>query len=296
MIILGAGISGLLAGCVFQRATLYEAGPEAQAQHKALLRFRSSAVGDAVGIDFRRVNVKKGIWHDGAFVAPTIQLANWYALKVIGKLADRSIWDIEPCERYVAPDDFIGQLVERCSGRINWSTPVGAQDIKSFCAPIISTIPLPAMLAMALPHLHVVDFNYDGISVVRWLVSGADVHQTIYFPSPATRLYRASITGNTLIAEYRGQPDDYDLFTPFGILPSDCDKLESTSQRYGKIAPINDAIRKQLIWRLTNDHNVFSLGRFATWRNILLDDVLRDISVLKKLMAASHYDRSRANA
>ena len=62
---------------------------------------------------------------------------------------------------------------------------------------------------------------------------------------------------------------------------------------FGKIAKIDDAWRKQFIFEMSSKHNICSLGRFGTWRNLLLDDVLQDISVLKKLMNTTTYDRSR---
>ena len=51
----------------------------------------------------------------------------------------------------------------------------------------------------------------------------------------------------------------------------------------GKIVPLPDAARKRLLFRLTHEHGIYSLGRFATWRNVLLDDVVNDIAVIKRL-------------
>ena len=56
--IVGAGLAGLIAGSIFPRAQLFEAGDESQSIHKAVLRFRTSAVGDATGVEFKKVNVK----------------------------------------------------------------------------------------------------------------------------------------------------------------------------------------------------------------------------------------------
>ena len=302
MKIYGAGIAGLLAGSMFQQARIYEASPENTAQHKAVLRFRSSAVGDAVGIDFRRVKVHKGLWLDGKNVAPSIQLANWYSRKVIGKLADRSIWNLDPSERFIAPEDFIGQLIERCAGRITWNHKLTRAEVLAEKEAVISTLPMKVMasfMANELPADFIQaapDFDHEPITVRRWRIPGADVFQTIYFPGLDTTLYRASITGDLLIAEYVGEAYTSPLFDAFGIVEEDCVPIEQVSQRYGKIARIDDAWRKQFIFWLTHEHNIFSLGRFGTWRNILLDDVIQDIGVLKKLMNTTTYDRMRANA
>lgn len=300
MQIWGAGLAGLLAGCHFQNARIFEAGPEGNAQHKAVLRFRSSAVGDSVGIEFKKVTVHKGIWYDGAFVAPNITLANLYSKKVIGKLADRSIWNVAPVERYIAPEDFIGQLSERCKGRIEYNYPITS--IQG-ATPIISTLPMSVLEKLAGEQFYTSqpEFKYAPIKVQRARIPGANVYQTIYYPDPGIPLYRASITGDLLIMELVEQEDGvdgngtwvYDVMKSFGIGGDEIKFIESTTQRYGKIAPIDDGWRKKFMFDMTQQHNIYSLGRFATWRNILLDDVLHDISVIKKMMSAGIYDKSR---
>jgi len=295
MKIYGAGIAGLLAGCMFQQARLFESAPENTAQHKAVLRFRTPNVGDAVGIDFRPVRVHKGLWLDGKSVAPSIQLANWYSRKVIGKLADRSIWNLEASERFIAPEDFIEQLIERCAGRITWNHTLTAEEVLNEKEPAISTLPMNIM-ARFMADETAPTFSYEPITVRRWRVPNADVFQTVYFPALGTNLYRASITGDLLIAEYVDASDAYPLFEAFGLSERDCVPIEKVSQRYGKIARIDDGWRKQFIFNLTHKHNIFSLGRFGTWRNLLLDDVIHDIAVLKKLMNTTTYDRMKINA
>lgn len=301
MKIYGAGIAGLLAGCMFQTARIYEAGPAKQAQHKAVLRFRSSAVGDAVGIDFRKVKVHKGLWVDGKSVAPSIQLANWYSDKVVGRLADRSIWNLDASDRYIAPEDFLAQLAERCAGRVVWNHPVTREEVFDATEPAISTLPMSLMHKWLIEHEGLLtptepEFKYAPIVVRRCRIPGADVFQSIYFPELETTLYRASITGDLLIAEYVDEEDDYDFFPAFGIKKAHCQPIEIVSQRYGKIAKIDDGWRKQFMFDLTHRHQIYSLGRFGTWRNVLMDDVLHDIGVVKKLMNTTTYDRRRALA
>lgn len=294
MNIYGAGIAGLLAGCVFQNARIFEANGYQSVQHKALLRFRSSAIGDAVGIDFKKVRVHKGIWSGDNFRFPDIGLANMYSQKVIGRIADRSIWNLDPVDRYIAPEDFILQLLQRCEKRIAWDHFLTVEEITSSEIPAISTIPMSVMskyIESGSP-----DFKYAPITVVRWRIPNADVYQTIYFPDAYTTLYRVSITGDLMIAEYAGEEDGgYNFFGAFG-LPMNFfsqNRIEKVSQRFGKIAPIDEAWRKKFIFELSTSHNIFSLGRFGTWRNILLDDVLKDIYIIKKLIGTNIYDRSK---
>tara|TARA_R110002020_G_scaffold90683_6_gene220857 strand:+ start:15425 stop:16330 length:906 start_codon:yes stop_codon:yes gene_type:complete len=296
MKIYGAGLAGLLAGCHFQRATIYEAGDKLNQSHKAVLRFRSNEVGESVGIDFDKVKVHKGIW-DGDFVEPNIRYANWYSEKVIGRLADRSIWNLETVERFIAPEDFLLELAEKCEGRVKWNHKVTPEEMKDSSVPAISTIPMMVtgeMLGIKQVALHWPEFNSAPIVVERFRIKDANVYQTIYYPSPATSLYRASITKDLLIAEYIDEPDEYNFFQSFGISRNDCVKIEKSNQRHGKIAPINDDWRKSFIYDLSINHNIYSLGRFGTWRNLLLDDVLKDINVLKKLMKNNiKYERAK---
>lgn len=294
--IIGAGLAGLIAGHAWPQAWLVEASPQPRAIHRALLRFRTDAVARLTGIDFRKVRVHKGIWSSDGFVEPNIRVANLYAQKVTagGLRGDRSIWHTAPVDRYVAPDTLYEQLLEAVGPRVSWDTPAAFAEMRTAC---VNTAPLPVVLAeLNIPHsLH---FRRSGIRVRRWRLPRTDLFQTIYFPDDHVSMYRASITGNTLIAEFVAagyDEDDFDdmleLERAFGIRLDSSTELEQVAQKYGKIEPVDDAERKALLFRLTHEHGIFSLGRFATWRNILLDDVVDDISVIKRLSrSATAYD------
>jgi len=308
MKIIGAGLAGLIAGTIFQDAQIIERGPESQTQHKAVLRFRSDAVGRAVGIPFREVTVRKGVWLcGGRFVEPTIQWANLYSRKVLGRLADRSIWNIVPVQRWIAPEDFAARLVARCRGRVAWNSewlPDAAA-----AEPTISTIPL-SMICQMFPVFEgraPLQFHFAPIEVRRYRIANADVFQTVYFPELHTAVYRASITGDLLIIESIADYFDYDpsrersaeeddklVFGAFGLSPNLATPVDTTRQRYGKIAPIDETARRRMIALLTQKYGIYSLGRFATWRNILLDDVLADIDVIRRLIGSDLYEHTRA--
>lgn len=295
MQILGAGLAGLLAGCHFPNATLYEAGTPEKIAHKAVLRFRTPAVGDSVGIDFRKVRVRKGIWYQNAFHEPTIRLANFYAEKVIGAIVDRSIWHIEPVDRYIAPENFQEQLIDRVGNRIHWNTPVDKETLLSFQGATVTTMPL-SILAQWLTFPQKPEFSYAPIHVQRFRLPKADVFQTIYFPDPLTTLYRVSITGDLVIAEYvRAIDRTYDFWPAFGIDAGQAEPIEVSSQRFGKILPIDDTWRKAFIFFLSHEHGIYSIGRYSTWRNILLDDLIPDLTIIKRLIGGSAYARRLAN-
>jgi len=295
--IVGAGLAGLIAAHTWPNSPIIEASLKPKAMHKALLRFRSDAVARLTGIEFRKVRVYKGIWAENAPQQPAIRWANLYARKVLsgGQLkGDRSIWSLDSVDRFIAPDDLYEQLIDSVGGRILWGAPADFRDRKN---PLVSTAPLPVVLA-AVGIEQPFEFPRSPIKVHRWKIPGADVFQTIYFPELNLNVYRASITGGTLIVETvggLGDMDDEAINAAFGIRLSDCDALGSVEQKYGKISPVDDAVRKQLLFKLTHEHNIYSLGRFATWRNILADDVVNDTTAIKKLLKAnSAYDLRKA--
>lgn len=286
--IIGAGMAGLIAGHAWPQAEILEAAPAPREMHKALLRFRSDAVSRLTGIEFRRVRVHKGIYSSGEFHQPNIRLANKYAQKVLGfeRIAgDRSIWNIEAVDRFIAPEDFYERLMETVQRRVTYNVAHGF----SMAGFKINTAPLPVALNECNVE-HDVQFHKASIRVRRWRIPHADVFQTVYFPDLYHTLYRASITKDMLIAEFSDDTEDEedwmeDLCRAFGVRFDECaEPLEDVHQKYGKIEPINDSIRKDLLFKLTNEHKIFSLGRFATWRNILLDDLTNDIDVIKRIV------------
>lgn len=278
MRILGAGIAGMLAGLAFPKAEIHEAASSFKESHKALMRFRTKDIGVFCGIPFREVLVRKGIWCDGKFEGVSIKRANQYSKKVIGRVIERSIWNLDDSIRYIAPDDFVVQLSDRLGERVIYNSPfkeVG-DDI------CISTIPMSTMTRIVTPPKKTPSFEFQAINVKRWLVKDADVFQTIYFPDPATNLYRASITKDLLIAEGMGDFECEQVMEAFGLSQDDVVLLEDVKQSYGKIAPIDEDWRLSYIGWLTTEKKIFSLGRYGTWRNILLDDVLKDINIIKR--------------
>lgn len=300
MIILGAGLSGLIAAALNPQAQIFEAGSKDAQSHRAVLRFRTSAVGDAIGIPFRKIRVNKGIWFDDEFCEPTIQLSNMYSYKVTGGYFDRSIWKLDAVDRYIAPEDFILRLIEQVGDRVSWNSPVTELPESR---PIISTIPMNRVLDLAnVVVAEKPEFKFSPIRVQRFRIKNADVFQTIYYPSPATAAYRASITGDLLIVESVDDPvyaavDMDEILRSFGVLLNHAPvkAIDVThKQSYGKIAPIDEQFRRFVVEHLSQKHAIYSLGRFATWRNILLDDVLQDLNVIKRLMNADSYTRKLA--
>lgn len=286
--IAGAGLAGLLAAHAWPQAKVYEP-QQPRAEHRALLRFRSDAVGRLVGIEFKPVTVRKGVWYKGRYVVPDIRLANMYSRKCLGSVeGERSVWNLEPANRFIAPESLYEQLVDTVGGRVSWGE---AYDY-SQGEPVISTAPLPIVIR-ALGIETDLNFRRAAIHVSRYRIPHCNVFQTVYFPDVNLSIYRASITGDLLIIEAVRAPDTLEIsavmeaFSLFDLFP-----LGTVEQKYGKIVPLETDQRKALLHRLTSEFRVYSLGRFATWRNVLLDDVVEDLAVIRRLLRTSEYDRS----
>lgn len=307
MKIIGAGLSGLLAGCLFPGSTIYEKQSQLPNNHGAILRFRSPKIGEALGIPFKKVRVYKEINYTvgGTYynnINPTPQIQNMYSFKVTGEYRSRSIGNIDPVDRWIAPDNFIDQLAERCHIEYDSRFPYGESGGVPAGHPVISTIPMPVMLKLKFHSLAAnIEFKRRPIWTRTFTFDDSvDLYQTIYFPGNDTYLYRASFTGNRLICEYVRDPAEVGAMIPikqFGlesVIAHRASEAPGTHQEYGKIIDIDSDIRKSIMRQLTVAHNIYSLGRFATWRNILLDDVWDDIHRIREMTRMDSYSRDIA--
>jgi hypothetical protein len=297
-IIIGAGLAGLISACKFKDAYIIEAGQRAE-QHKALLRFRDESVSKLTDIPFKRVRVQKSIYYQGQHHKPRIDLCNMYSMKVTGRYSDRSIWNLDAVERHVAPDNFYDILSDRHAARIEYGQKITSIQRGQSDTAYISTMPMQAMMAACGLQCDLLDFERSPIKVLRaTLETPCDVHQTIYFPGDETPIYRASITGDKLIiefVEFKTQLPLKIVGDAFGMKNMEVVDINVVDQKYGKIIPLERERREAILYELTRDYNVFSIGRFATWRNILLDDVVKDLDRVERLMGSSSYARFLRN-
>ena len=66
--------------------------------------------------------------------------------------------------------------------------------------------------------------------------------------------------------------------------------MESIVQRFGKFVPMDTIKRKRMMLELTTNHGIYSLGRHATWRKLMLDDLPKDLEVIERLIKIDEYD------
>lgn len=296
--IIGAGLAGLLAANLLRKynPTVYEQQPSLPNNHHALLRFRSSQVSDALGIEFKKVSMIKASQNYYNPVAACLA----YSSKVTGVArSDRSIVanGLEIAERWIAPPD----LGKRMSEGLDIIYGIGEN--KNYSGTVISTIPMEALMVL-LDYPDRPDwFPHRTGSVISVQVPSCEAYATVYCPDSAIDFYRASITGDLLQAEYAKEihPEvaKKEIYVAMDFLglgsenhPISWNDVEFHTQKYAKILPIDERIRKHFIHWATKEHDIYSLGRFATWRpGLLLDDLVKDIRLIESWMTSgSHYD------
>jgi len=300
--IIGAGMAGLLAARMLSRhdCVVLERSPELPHNHSAVLRFSSSKVADVLGIPFRRVTLTKTVvpWRNP--VADAMQ----YAYKVLGEYrTDRSVLLPErwtSSERWIAPLDLIERMADGLAIEYGRDYDFAAGNKK-----VISTVPMP-VLARAMGYRDLGWKWVRGMNV-RARLKNCDAFCSVMVPDPEVSFYRASITGDELIVELAHDvlatpTDAYDvaceacsLLGFHGKFVGDTAAL--VRQEYGKIAPIDEAERKNFIfWASTVKGRAYQLGRYATWRpRLLLDDLVADVRRIESWMMSRtpEYDQEQ---
>jgi len=313
--IIGAGMAGLLAGNMLrnQEIKIFEGAAALPNNHAALLRFRTRAVSDVTGITFKKVNVIKDVHteHKTRLAA----MAS-YSMKVNGKPSLRSInsaFGAEVSERYIAPPDFIKRMSNSLESSIVFGYSIDLNFINSVRKrgdPIISTMPMDA-LANLLGYKGFTKSKFekrDGAVLKVGLPVDWEFYATLYLPDDNCLAYRSSITGNEMIIEFPKELESdcderklYELaqsyLDNFGLGSQDLRWVKYKKQPYAKIQNIDEAERKDFILWASKEWNIYSLGRFATWRpGLLLDDVVHDVRLIQAMIEgdnSKHYEEKK---
>lgn len=303
--IFGAGLSGLIAARMLldRNPIILEKQSSLPNNHQALLRFRTSAVGDATNIPFRKVNVSKHVVSDPG--SNPIRDAIVYSRKVSGMVHARSILDLSPSIRYIAPSDLISKLSATASILFGIDFEDWSHNLVRHHSPIISTIPVPVMMKL-FKWPDIPNFNRRpgwniNIKLKKELCSS--MHATIYSAKQSDLWYRASINDSLFIIEGSGEipPEDdegginheievsFDALNHFGLnFETDVESVSSYRSYYQKISDLStkerESVKRFVMW-LSAEHQIYSLGRYATWRpKLLLDDIVNDVRVISRLI------------
>lgn len=297
--IIGAGMAGLLAANMLghRQPVVYEIQKSLPNNHSAVLRFRSPIVGDTLNIPFQKVTMIKAHvpWKNP--VADALA----YSFKNTGKYrSDRSIIaGTTVAERWISPRHLIYLMSERVDVRLDVPFDFKGMQENEI---VISTLPMPTLMeALEYPKRQMFKWDYvPGINI-RAEVPDCDAYVSLLVPDPELPFSRISLTGNELIVECPTIgpiiKDDYDvlaLATELLGIPNYLKNASSSVQRYAKITPIDDDMRKDFMFWATDKFNIFSLGRYATWRpNLLLDDLVNDIRLIDRWISSGRYSVTR---
>jgi hypothetical protein len=284
--IIGAGMAGLLAANILRRhhVTILEKQSELPNNHHAVLRFKSPEVGNLLGIPFKKVNMIKTYMPNMNVVADSLS----YSKKVTGKyLSNRSIVEgTVTAERYIAPVNLIEQMAQNVLVSLETEFNPLKKIKPNIQIPVISTIPMPALMAI-LEYEHDVNFDSRPGIVFTGRVLDCDAYCSVLFPG-GEPYSRATITGDQLMIEFPGMteiPETMDIaraYWALGLSDSVVLDAEFKKQPYFKITEIPDAERKTFQRWATVHHGIYSLGRYATWRpKLLLDDLVKDIRTIE---------------
>jgi hypothetical protein len=302
LVIVGAGISGLLAANMLKHHNpmVVEAQSALPNNHSAVLRFRSDIVGQTLGIPFRKVNVLKAT---APYLNPVAD-ALAYSLKTTGVMrSDRSITTTgyETVERYIAPPNLIERMAKGIEIRYNFKfeeTVAGDN--------LISTIPMPTMMKLLEYQTESRAGFYfsSGLNIVA-CIHQCNAYASLYVPDPFYPFSRISLTEDEMIAEISQTEDGLEETKQWIAVQAaellgaedrlDMDSIVAKPQKYSKILPIDENARRSFLHWATINHNIYSLGRFATWRpGLLTDDLVKDIRLIDSwISSGNQYDVAR---
>lgn len=297
-----SGMSVLLAGQVMMRhnPTIYLKDEELVNHHSAVLHFKTDDISRFLNIPFKKVVIEKAISYEGKlYTESNLAFQNLYSQKVTGRVIDRSIKDIKSEVRYIAPDNLfelmtIGLNIKLRSD-LEYELFSGEDN-----EPVLSYVKMPDVMKMLeYPTRPKFEFRPVYTTNTDILYPEVDVYQTIYYPGNE-KYYRVSITKNRLIVEYIKEPSNEDEYMSdvIKILENDF-RIDFNSSRsnlgstvynhmpIGKMAPIDERLRKKFIYELTDKYNIWSFGRNGIWKSIRLDDLYHDLMKIDKMVRNS---------
>jgi hypothetical protein len=157
------------------------------------------------------------------------------------------------------------------------------------------------VLAKQLGYNHLPEFQSVSGFNIKARVKNCEAYVSLYVPDPLYDFNRISITGDELIVEYANKlpriADDEKVKSDLqiaamllGLDPDDLYNWQVKAQQYAKIQPIETGARKRFIAWATDNHNIFSFGRFAVWKpGLLLDDLIEDIRKIERWLEGDRY-------
>lgn len=317
--IIGAGISGAIAYNALRsyKPTIYEGAAKRPCldRHKAIMRIRDSKTALLLGCEVEKVKVNRmALWNGELTDRCTIQMNNEYSIKTAGDIRDKSIQHLGVVERLLIkgdietpisdtcyehclehvqkhyPDDYFSDVLDIHFYKPNVKQPFIANKFDT----IISTIPLAVMCkACGIEIPEGTKFETYPITVLTGEIKiDCNIHQTVYVPEDHHNCYRVTIEGKKLMMECVEHPnaEEIDLMLSlFGLTTYEVSDLESHTQNHGKMTKVDEDVRRNLIYTLTDEFNIYSFGRFGIWKPIRTDHLIGDIEKIKRMISAGKY-------
>ena len=310
VLIIGAGLTGLMAFCSLRNQydvqIFDKRSEESQPEHQAIMRLRNPEVGRILGINLKEIIVEKEVLSSDGRLKKQASITdnNQYSKKLYNQIGYRSIGNLGTEKRWLLPSNYLNDFNDiihwdsEFKGFDQWlRSNIRYKDNSFFTAEptdiIVSTVSMPFLLSN-LPDFDLKDreynFPFQPITVTKFKLKEiiSEVYQTVYVPDPQYNTYRMSMQANEITMESideitQGERDK--LLKFFGIHPSEAEFQSRHIQKLGKIGLIDDVIRKTIILHLTEKYNIFSLGRYAIWKPIRSDAVIKDIAQIQKMLA-----------
>src|SRR4030042_3226346 len=310
MVIIGSGIAGTMAYNYFRALDpeVYEARENRQAfsDNEAIIRMKNPAVGFLFGADMKEVEIEKWIFDNGKYYSqPTPEFVCSYSQKVAKSITSRSIENLGKVKRYLVntklniPENKIKykhklfDVDDIVSDDVNYHSLSIHDGIKSYLDikydVCINTIPLPVITNMfgSKTEKHK-NGTFKSLDIyTRKILFTPDLYvdkyYTVYIPDQDSSIYRVNLSPEGIIFESTeeigiGQCEDL-AYSLFRIYPMHYDTKQSVCKKISekKILNIDSGIRKRLLYQLTSNHSIYSLGRYAIWKNIGTDDLMQDL-------------------
>lgn len=319
MIIIGAGIAGTMAYNYFRKYSpvVYEAKPNRAAfiDSDAIIRMKDLAISYLFGTEAKEIEVEKWIHHEGRYYSSTNPFFSCsYSQKVTGTgaLTSRSIENLGKVKRYLInpkmniPEDQIkfGKIFYGvCSDSRGKYASFNQDEVIEYDV-LISTIPMSVMLlagGLEIDDVEQPASQFWGVSIYTKTFSfqkifSVDKYYTVYVPDQNTDIYRVNLSPDGIkfeaVYDYCGLDDEtciYAIEEMFGISERELDiDPNQKAKKIGenKIKGIDAELRKRILYQLTSRHNIYSLGRYAIWKNIGVDDLMKDIKRIDQMISA----------
>lgn len=304
-LIIGAGVSGLIAGMEFtKRGEDYMIIEKQSEFPKARLHYLHGDLREYFPFKMRPVDVVTNIyWKDQFYSTPTIEMMNKFSCSTVNKVVQNSMKFIDGgIHQGWVPENGIENISENLLNfnkvhpelgvsvtGIDWKEHIvymGKDHL--YYDTIINTMPLPSLLKSC--NLYpTIEFKTEPLHMTEIELSDdyyEDLYQIVYIPEAINGVTRFSVLGKRIVAE-RGCPAvvevvktgernlDFMLDKFFPNAKGQFKGFKEETNWYGRYVPIKESDRSEIIHKLS-EFGIHCLGRYAEWTYKRADHIAID--------------------